>query len=97
MGHPMPIGDMQLVPIHDAILNSKKVRGGANSSEMSKIAAIKAHIENGNYCKYLISIGLLTSCEDPVAAKPIMRPPPPSEKIVYKESNYVYDLNEDPY
>ena len=73
----MPIGDMQLVPISEAIYTSKSARGKVSDSEKKKLEALAAHIADDKYCHHLMKRGLLESCEDPKKQIDIV---PPSKK-----------------
>lgn len=97
MGYPSPIGNMQLIPISDAILESRAARGGQSETELIKIKAIDDHIMSNKYCEHLIRKGLMKTCEDPVA--PIFGDLPSVEAPmpVFKDENYVYSLTSEPY
>jgi hypothetical protein len=95
MAHPMPIGDMQLMPISQAIYDSKDARGGVSTADNNKLEALAAHIADDKYCHHLIKNGMMETCQDPT--KPIIVVPPPStETIKYDSKNYVFALTTDP-
>jgi hypothetical protein len=92
MSHPMPIGGMQLELLPLSILRAKKDRGTLTDTITKKMVAMLAYLNEDRYCLYLVSKGLMSSCEDPEV------PPPPAPKVEdYKSERYVYELNKDPY
>lgn len=95
MAHPMPIGDMQLIPISEAIYDAKNARGGVTELEKKKLELIAAHIADNKYCHHLINNGLLESCEDP--KKEVIVVPAPEKDIKYDHKNYVHELTTDPF
>ena len=50
MSHPMPIGGIQLIPITDAIIQSRESRQGLTSTESQKVMALSNHLGEDKYC-----------------------------------------------